>query len=221
MLWDGSVALCAQRASKEGSHDYRYFPEPDLPPLILDRAGSSRGAHDLPGASRRATRRASRGYKLGDYDVEVLTATRVSPTTSRVARAHGEPKAAANWVMGEVMAAIKTSGGTSSRSRVRPADLASLLGLVRDGVVSHTAGKQIFALMVATGDQPAQIAEREGLVRSATTRSSRLGRRGHRRASRRGGALPRRREEAAGRAGRRGDEEVEGTRRPAKAQSVA
>jgi len=67
--------------------------------------------------------------------------------------------------MGEVMATIKTSGEDISRFRVRPFDLASLLGLVRDGIVSHTAGKQIFSHMVATGDQPAQIAEREGLVK--------------------------------------------------------
>ena len=164
MLWDGSTVRPAR--SKEGSHDYRYFPEPDLPPLILDQGWIDKARHDLPElpAARRA--RFATDYKLGDYDVEVLTSTpRLADYYEEVARAHGEPKAAANWVMGEVMATIKTSGEDISRFRVRPADLASLLGLVRDGVVSHTAGKQIFSHMVATGDQPAQIAEREGLVK--------------------------------------------------------
>jgi aspartyl-tRNA(Asn)/glutamyl-tRNA(Gln) amidotransferase subunit B len=164
MLWDGSTVRPAR--SKEGSHDYRYFPEPDLPPLILDQGWIDKARHDLPElpAARRA--RFATEYKLGDYDVEVLTSNpRLADYYEEVARAHGEPKAAANWVMGEVMATIKTSGEDISRFRVRPADLASLLGLVRDGIVSHTAGKQIFSHMVASGDQPAQIAEREGLVK--------------------------------------------------------
>jgi aspartyl-tRNA(Asn)/glutamyl-tRNA(Gln) amidotransferase subunit B len=164
MLWDGSAVRPAR--SKEGSHDYRYFPDPDLPPLILDQQWIEKERHDLPElpAARRA--RFTAEYKLGDYDVEVLTSNpRLADYYESVARAHGEPKAAANWVMGEVMATLKTSGEDVSRFRVRPADLAALLGLVRDGVVSHTAGKQIFAHMVATGDQPAQIAEREGLVK--------------------------------------------------------
>jgi aspartyl-tRNA(Asn)/glutamyl-tRNA(Gln) amidotransferase subunit B len=164
LLWDWSAVRPAR--SKEGSHDYRYFPDPDLPPLILDQQWIEKERHDLPElpAARRA--RFTAEYKLGDYDVEVLTSNpRLADYYESVARAHGEPKAAANWVMGEVMATLKTSGEDVSRFRVRPADLAALLGLVRDGVVSHTAGKQIFAHMVATGDQPAQIAEREGLVK--------------------------------------------------------
>jgi aspartyl-tRNA(Asn)/glutamyl-tRNA(Gln) amidotransferase subunit B len=164
MLWDGSTVRPAR--SKEGSHDYRYFPEPDLPPLILAPEWIEQVRKDLPElpAARRA--RFADEYKLGEYDVEVLTANpRLADYYESVARAHGEPKAAANWVMGEVMATIKTSGEDIARFRVRPADLASLLNLVRDGVVSHTAAKQIFGHMVATGDPPAQIAEREGLVK--------------------------------------------------------
>jgi aspartyl-tRNA(Asn)/glutamyl-tRNA(Gln) amidotransferase subunit B len=164
MLWDGSTVRPAR--SKEGSHDYRYFPEPDLPPLILDLQWIEKARHDLPElpAARRA--RFASEYNLGEYDIEVLTSNpRLADYYESVARAHGEPKAAANWVMGEVMATLKTSGEDVSHFRVRPADLAALLGLVRDGVVSHTAAKQIFARMVATGDQPAQIAEREGLVK--------------------------------------------------------
>jgi len=164
MLWDGSTVRPAR--SKEGSHDYRYFPEPDLPPLILEQGWIDKARHDLPELPAARQARFAADYKLSDYDVEVLTSNpRLADYYEEVARAHGEPKAAANWVMGEVMATIKTSGEDISRFRVRPFDLASLLGLVRDGIVSHTAGKQIFSHMVATGDQPAQIAEREGLVK--------------------------------------------------------
>ena len=164
MLWDGNTVRPAR--SKEGSHDYRYFPEPDLPPLILAPEWIELVRKDLPElpAARRA--RFVEEYRLGEYDVDVITSNpRLADYYESVARAHGEPKAAANWVMGEVMATLKTSGEDIARFRVRPADLASLLNLVRDGVVSHTAAKQIFGHMVATGDPPAQIAEREGLVK--------------------------------------------------------
>jgi aspartyl-tRNA(Asn)/glutamyl-tRNA(Gln) amidotransferase subunit B len=166
MLWDGNAGEVRPARSKEGSHDYRYFPEPDLPPLILAADWIEQARHDLPElpAARRA--RFASEYHLGEYDVEVLTAdAHVADYYESVARAHGEPKAAANWVMGEVLATLKSSGQDIARFRVRPADLAALLGLVRVGVVSHTAAKQIFSRMVATGDPPAQIAEREGLVK--------------------------------------------------------
>jgi aspartyl-tRNA(Asn)/glutamyl-tRNA(Gln) amidotransferase subunit B len=164
MLWDGSTVRPAR--SKEGSHDYRYFPEPDLPPLILAPEWIDQVKHDLPELPAARRTRFASDYKLGDYDVEVLTSNpRLADYYESVARAHGEPKAAANWVMGEVLATLKTSGEDIARFRVRPADLASLLNLVRDGVVSHTAAKQIFGHMIATGDPPAQIAEREGLVK--------------------------------------------------------
>ncbi|PYP77725.1 MAG: Asp-tRNA(Asn)/Glu-tRNA(Gln) amidotransferase GatCAB subunit B [Gemmatimonadetes bacterium] len=164
MLWDGTSVRPAR--SKEGSHDYRYFPEPDLPPLILAPEWIEQVRKDLPELPAARRSRFLEDYKLGEYDVDVLTANpRLADYYESVARAHGEPKAAANWVMGEVMATLKTSGEDVSRFRVRPADLAALLNLVRDGVVSHTAAKQIFGHMVATGDPPAQIAEREGLVK--------------------------------------------------------
>ena len=166
MLWDANAGQVRPARSKEGSHDYRYFPEPDLPPLILAQEWIEQVRHDLPElpAARRA--RFAAEYSLGEYDVEVLTANpRLADYYEAVARGHGEPKSAANWVMGEVMATLKTSGEDVAHFRVRPADLASLLDLVRDGVVSHTAAKQIFARMVATGEPPAQIAEREGLVK--------------------------------------------------------
>jgi aspartyl-tRNA(Asn)/glutamyl-tRNA(Gln) amidotransferase subunit B len=166
MLWDGNAGEVRPARSKEGSHDYRYFPEPDLPPLILATEWIERARHDLPELPAARRSRFAEDYKLGEYDVEVLTANpRLADYYESVARTHGEPKAAANWVMGEVRASLKTSGEDISRFRVRPADLASLLNLVRDGIVSHTAAKQIFARMVATGDPPAQIAEREGLVK--------------------------------------------------------
>ncbi len=166
MLWDGAVGQVRPARSKEGSHDYRYFPEPDLPPLILSVPWIDKMRHDLPERPAERRERFAEEYKLGEYDVEVLTASpRLADYYESAARAHGDPKAAANWVMGEVLAQLRTSGQDIDTFPVRPRDLAELLNLLRDGVLSHTAAKQVFTRMLATGDPPAQIAEQEGLVK--------------------------------------------------------
>jgi aspartyl-tRNA(Asn)/glutamyl-tRNA(Gln) amidotransferase subunit B len=165
MLWDGNRGEVRPSRTKEGSHDYRYFPEPDLPPLILTKAWIDRIGSSLPElpAARRA--RFVAEYALPAYDVELLTSNpRLGDYFESVARDHRDPKAAANWVMGEVMASLNATGATLATFRVRPADLARLLDMVRDGLVSHSAGKRIFGHMVETGDRPEQIAEREGLL---------------------------------------------------------
>ena len=165
LLWDADRGTVRPARTKEGSHDYRYFPDPDLPPLRLTKAwieGIRGRLPELPDARRR---RFAEEYKLGEYDVDVLTASpRISEYFESVARAHGDAKIAANWVMGEVLAVLKNAGLTIDRFAVRPADLAKLLDMVRDGAVSHTAAKRIFALMAQSGDRPEQIAEREGLA---------------------------------------------------------
>jgi aspartyl-tRNA(Asn)/glutamyl-tRNA(Gln) amidotransferase subunit B len=166
MLWDATSGQVRPARAKEGSHDYRYFPEPDLPPLVLDKKLIDEIREHLPELPAERRQRFKRDYQLSEYDVDVLIS---SPTLAEyfegVARQHGDAKAAANWVMGEVLAALKNTGQQIAHFSVRPADLAALLNLVRDGIVSHTAGKQIFALMVKSGDPPAQIAQRAGLLK--------------------------------------------------------
>jgi aspartyl-tRNA(Asn)/glutamyl-tRNA(Gln) amidotransferase subunit B len=165
LLWDANRGTVRPARSKEGSHDYRYFPDPDLPPLRLTKewiASIRDRLPELPAASRQ---RFTDDYHLGEYDVDVLTADpRIADYFESAARAHGDPKTAANWVRGEVLAALKTAAVPIERFMVRPADLAMLLDLVRSGTVSHSAAKRIFAIMAETGHRPEQIAEREGLT---------------------------------------------------------
>ena len=166
MMWDAGAGTVRASRTKEGSHDYRYFPEPDLPPLVLAPEWIARVKHDLPELPAGRRSRFATEYGLSAYDVEVLTVNpRMADYYEQVARMHGDHKASANWVMGEVMAQLKLAGGDVTTFRVRPQDLAGLLNMVRDGIVSHTAAKQVFATMVATGDPPAQIAARDGLVK--------------------------------------------------------
>ncbi|HJS47797.1 MAG TPA: Asp-tRNA(Asn)/Glu-tRNA(Gln) amidotransferase subunit GatB [Gemmatimonadales bacterium] len=157
----GSGDLRVARA-KEESHDYRYFPDPDLPPLVLAPAWIEEqraGLPELPAARRE--RYAGR-FGLPAYDIGVLTA---EPDTGAyfeaVVAAGAEPKAAGNWVMGEALGAVKASGEPA----VAPARLAELIALVADGTVSHQAGRKVFAELAATGDAaPRAIAERLGLL---------------------------------------------------------
>jgi aspartyl-tRNA(Asn)/glutamyl-tRNA(Gln) amidotransferase subunit B len=132
---------------------------------VLERAWIKKIEDSLPELPAARRGRFERDYKLGAYDVEVLTASpALADYFEGVSRQHGDAKAAANWVMGEVLAALKATGQEIAHFSVRPADLAALLNMVRDGSVSHTAAKQIFQAMVKSGDTPADIAKREGLL---------------------------------------------------------
>ena len=165
MLWDGARGEVRPARSKEESHDYRYFPEPDLPPLRLEREWIEEIGRSLPELPQARQQRFADEYALPAGDIEVLTSSAaLADYFEGVARESGDAKAAANWVMGEVLAAIKVAEQGIEDFSVRPADLARLVELVRGGVVSHSAAKRIFAVMIETGDEPAKIAEREGLV---------------------------------------------------------
>jgi aspartyl-tRNA(Asn)/glutamyl-tRNA(Gln) amidotransferase subunit B len=164
LLWDGARETVRPSRTKEGSHDYRYFPEPDLLPLMLDDKWIGDARKHLPELPEARKKRLAQEYGIAPIEIEQLTATpALAEYFEAVARASGDGKAAYNWVMGEVLAVLKASGGELSHFRVRPADLAQLLTLVRDGTVSHTAAKRVFALMVETGKPPAQLAADEGL----------------------------------------------------------
>ena len=166
MLFDGAKGEVRPSRTKEGSHDYRYFPEPDLPPLVLAQEFIDRMRKSVPELPDARRKRFTDEYALGSYDVEVLTSSpELAEYFEGVARQSGDAKAAANWTINGVLAALNASGETLDQFRVRPADLASLIKLVRDGVVAHSAARQVFAEMVKTGDRAEQVAQREGLVR--------------------------------------------------------
>jgi len=165
LLWDADRGTVRPARSKEGSHDYRYFPDPDLPPLRLTKEWVEKLRGRLPELPDARRRRFAEEHRLGAYDIDVLTASpRIADYFEGVARASGDAKTAANWVMGEVLAVLKNGGVSIEQFAVRPADLATLMTMVRDGAVSHSAAKRIFQLMVSSGDRPEQIAEREGLA---------------------------------------------------------
>ncbi|MFL5550891.1 MAG: Asp-tRNA(Asn)/Glu-tRNA(Gln) amidotransferase subunit GatB [Gemmatimonadaceae bacterium] len=165
LLWDGARETVRPSRTKEGSHDYRYFPEPDLRPLLLDNKWIEDARENLPELPNARKTRIAQESGVSESEAEQLMATpALADYFEATARASGDGKAAYNWVMGEVIATLRSAGGELDRFPVRPADLAQLLNLVRDGTVSHTAAKRVFALMVETGKPAAQVAADEGLV---------------------------------------------------------
>ena len=164
MLWDANRGEVRPARSKEGSHDYRYFPEPDLPPLMLARAWIDRARVELPELPAAKHARFLADYKLTPAEIEVLTADLLlSAFFEEVALVDGDAKGAANWVIRDVRQLLN-SGATLAALKIRPPALAQLLTMVRDGTVSHAAATKIFAIASESGDMPLDIAKREGLL---------------------------------------------------------
>ena len=165
LLWDGVRGEVRPSRTKEGSHDYRYFPEPDLRPLLLDEKWIEDERKNLPELPEARKLRLAQEFAISPTEVEQLMATpALAEYFEAVARASSDGKAAYNWVMGEVLATLRASGEDVALFPVRPADLAQLLNLVREGAISHTAAKRVFALMKESGKPAAQVAADEGLL---------------------------------------------------------
>jgi len=163
-LWNADRAETASMRSKEDAHDYRYFPEPDLPPLTVRAAWLEEVRRSLPELPADKRRRFVAAYALPEYDAGVLTFSReIADYYEAVARQSGNPKASSNWVMTEVLRKLKDADDAFSSSRLPAAHLAALVRLVDAGEVSGRTAKDVFEKMWATGEAPRAIVEREGL----------------------------------------------------------
>ena len=166
MLWDANTGTVRPARAKEESHDYRYFPDPDLLPLLVTPEEVDVVRREMPELPRDRQSRFRRDYALASDDIELLTASpELADYYEHLARGHGDYKAAANWLKGEVLAAVRATGQDIAHFSVRPRDVAELLNLVRDGVISRTAAKQVFAAMLASGKPAAETVAREGLAK--------------------------------------------------------
>jgi aspartyl-tRNA(Asn)/glutamyl-tRNA(Gln) amidotransferase subunit B len=162
-LFDVARGITRPMRSKEEAHDYRYFPDPDLVPLVLDRAWVERLRADLPELPDAKKARFVADLGLSPDDAAVLVAEQATALFfEQVARGR-DPKAAANWVTGDLFAALNRLGVGIDASPVAPARLGALIDLVADGTISGRLAKDVFAEMVATGADPAAIVEQKGL----------------------------------------------------------
>jgi aspartyl-tRNA(Asn)/glutamyl-tRNA(Gln) amidotransferase subunit B len=154
--------------SKEEEHDYRYFPEPDLVPLAPTEAMLREARESLPELPEARMRRYEGELGLSAENAAQLVAEPEEAAYFEAAcgAATGvEPQVVANWVTGELAAALRQAdGGEPAGSRVEPGALAALVGMVQGKQISHGSGKQVLAILVAEGGDPAEIVEREGLA---------------------------------------------------------
>jgi aspartyl-tRNA(Asn)/glutamyl-tRNA(Gln) amidotransferase subunit B len=162
LLFNAGTGQVKPTRSKEESHDYRYFPDPDLPPLVLTPAWIEEQRAALPELPDSKRQRLEHVHGLSSQDARVLTAeAQLAHYFEAVVEAGVEAKTAANWVMGDVMTTYNESG-TFPVSAQR---LAALVALVRDGIVSHQAAKQVYGELARSEDEaPRAAAERMGLV---------------------------------------------------------
>jgi aspartyl-tRNA(Asn)/glutamyl-tRNA(Gln) amidotransferase subunit B len=162
-LYNAARDTTQSMRSKEEAHDYRYFPDPDLVPLILSKEDIENIRKELPELAQQKRARYVSELGLPEYDAGVLTAERATATYfEEVVRAGAPAKKASNWVMVEMLAIVKEQN-KSLAELFPPAYLAELIQLIDSGVISGKIAKEVFAEMVASGKRPKVIVEEKGL----------------------------------------------------------
>jgi aspartyl-tRNA(Asn)/glutamyl-tRNA(Gln) amidotransferase subunit B len=162
-LFDSARGVTRSMRSKEDAHDYRYFPDPDLLPLVLEEdwiAALKASLPELPDAKRA---RFMREYGLTAYDAAVLVAERATADYYEAVARGRDAKTAANWVMGDLFAALNRTANTIETSPVSAASLGGLLDLIADNTINGRIAKDVFEAMIETGHDAATIVDEKGL----------------------------------------------------------
>src|SRR5690348_6547344 len=162
-LFDAGRGVTRPMRSKEEAHDYRYFPDPDLLPLVLDPEWVHRLRAELPELPDAKKARFVSEYGLSPNDAGVLVAEKETALFFERVAASRDPKAAANWITGDLFGALNRLGVGIEDSPVSAERLGALIDLIADGTISGRLAKDVFAEMVATGADPAAIVEAKGL----------------------------------------------------------
>jgi aspartyl-tRNA(Asn)/glutamyl-tRNA(Gln) amidotransferase subunit B len=164
-LWDSTTGQTHSMRSKEEAHDYRYFPEPDLPPLVVDEARIARVRGTMPELPETRCRRLVEQYAIPTYDAGVLTqSAALADYFEATAQASGNPKTASNWIMGEVLRTLKERSQIIEQVPIAPPALAGLIGLIDKGTISTSVGKDVFAKMYDSGRSAESIVAADGLA---------------------------------------------------------
>ncbi|MGA7194138.1 MAG: Asp-tRNA(Asn)/Glu-tRNA(Gln) amidotransferase subunit GatB [Anaerolineales bacterium] len=165
--WNEARGETYSQRSKEDAHDYRYFPEPDLPPLVVENSWIENIRKDLPELPRHKYLRFIKDYDLTEYDAARLTEEKetadyfesaVQSLPSKV-----QPKAIANWMLGDLFSLMNQANITVSQLKVRPEALSALVKIVSDGEINPSSAKEVLTEMFASGKDAAGIIEARGL----------------------------------------------------------
>jgi aspartyl-tRNA(Asn)/glutamyl-tRNA(Gln) amidotransferase subunit B len=163
-LWDEKREETLSMRSKEEAHDYRYFPDPDLVPLVIDADWIEAVRAGLPELPRQRRQRFIDQYGLPEYDADVLTVTKqVADYFESAVQLHNQPKSVSNWIMGDIMRNLADSRDIAAFA-VTPGHLAGMIALIEKGIISGKIAKKVFEQMAATGKMPEEIVQEQGLV---------------------------------------------------------
>ncbi len=162
-LYDPSRGETRSMRSKEDAHDYRYFPEPDLLPLVLDEAWVAELKSKLPELPDEKRRRFCDQYGIPFYDAGVLVADQTTADFYETVAKGRDARLAANWISGDFFAALNRTGTTIETSPVSAAALGELIDLITDKTINGRIAKDVFEIMVETGKMPGAIVEEKGL----------------------------------------------------------
>jgi aspartyl-tRNA(Asn)/glutamyl-tRNA(Gln) amidotransferase subunit B len=164
-LFDNQRGVTVAMRSKEDAHDYRYFPDPDLVPVAPSAAWIEQIRAAMPELPEAKRARFVERYGLSVYDATVLTGSRaLAEYYEAVVRQGGPAKAAANWIMSELLALLNADGIEIDACRVKPKSLAALFALMENGTISGKIAKTVFEDMYRTGTEPDAVVAAKGLT---------------------------------------------------------
>jgi aspartyl-tRNA(Asn)/glutamyl-tRNA(Gln) amidotransferase subunit B len=167
--WSEARGATYSQRSKEDAHDYRYFPEPDLPPLVLEDGWVDRLSKELPELPHARLVRFMRQYGLNDYNAWRLTADReladyFEKAVDQKSSTGGDPKLVANWILGDLFSLMNQAGTTIDRLKITPQALAGLVKIVSDGGINQSSAREVLSEMFSSGRSPAEIVQDRGLT---------------------------------------------------------
>lgn len=169
-LWDAEQNKTLLMRAKEESHDYRYFPEPDLVPFAVEKERVLRIKDSLPELPAQRKKRFMTDYKLSEYDSSVLTSNKkMADYLEECLKSHNNSKALANWIMGDISSELNKRKIDISTLALKPAGLASLLKMIDQGEISGKIAKDVLAQAIETGSPPEKIVKSGGLAQIKDT----------------------------------------------------
>ena len=164
-LWDDACGITISMRSKEHAQDYRYFPEPDLVPVVIDQAWIARAQAELPELPAARRRRFMEQYGLALSDARLLTAERaLADYFEQTVKLGADPKAAANWIAGRMARRMKEGNLEAAQIPLSPAHFAELISLIDQGAISSTGAREVFDEAFSSGKSPAAIVQEKGLA---------------------------------------------------------
>lgn len=169
-LFDSTKGVTFSMRSKEEAHDYRYFPEPDLVPIVVSRETVETIGKTIPELPDARRERFAKDYGLPEYDADMLTQSRaMAAYFEETAKLSGQPKVASNWIMGELMRLLNAEAREIEDCPIKPDRLARMIKMIDDGVISTKIAKTVFEEMYKTGKDAEMVVKEQGLVQVSDT----------------------------------------------------